>query len=130
MEKFAKDLRNGDIDSFMKRLQSMFSSVSYQMEMDSEKNLHNAMLMLSILLGMKVRTEYETSAGRIDLFLVTESYYYIIELKIDKSARAALEQINAKDYALPFAVDERRIIKVGVNFSTKTRTIDGWEVEY
>ncbi len=130
VEKFAKDLRNGDIDSFMKRLQSMFSSVSYQMEMDSEKNLHNAMLMLSILLGMKVRTEYATSAGRIDLFLVTESYYYIIELKIDKSARAALEQINAKDYALPFAVDERRIIKVGVNFSTKTRTIDGWEVEY
>ncbi len=126
---FVEELREGKIDDFMRRLQSMFAIVPYQMEMDNERNLHNALLMLTLLLGIKVQAEYSTSDGRIDMVLGTEKHLYIIELKIDKSARAALEQINAKDYALPFGSDGRHIIKVGVNFSTKTRTIDGWEIE-
>ncbi len=125
---FVEELREGKIDDFMRRLQSMFAIVPYQMEMDNERNLH-ALLMLTLLLGIKVQAEYSTSDGRIDMVLGTEKHLYIIELKIDKSARAALEQINAKDYALPFGSDGRHIIKVGVNFSTKTRTIDGWEIE-
>lgn len=128
VEMFARNLRDGKANEFMKRLQSMFSSISYRMEMDNERNLHNAMLMLSILLGMKVKTEYETSAGRIDLFFATEKYYYIIELKLDRSAHEALRQIDSRQYALPFAIDGHEIIKIGVNFSTKTRTIDGWEI--
>lgn len=107
----------------------MFSSVSYDMNMEREQNLHNALLILMKLLGLEVQTEYRTSNGRIDLFIKTEKFYYIIELKLDKSAQEALDQINRKDYALPFSTDGRKIIKIGVNFSTKTRTISEWIIE-
>ncbi len=51
----------------MYQLQSMFASVPYTMEMDNERNVHNALLMLMMLLGIDVQTEYRTSNGRIDL---------------------------------------------------------------
>jgi hypothetical protein len=39
----------------------------------------------------------------------------------------ALRQIEEKQYAAPYAMDGREIIKLGVNFSSETRTIDAWE---
>ncbi len=125
---FVEELDGGDVDSFMRRLQSMFSSVSYRMEMDCEKNLHNALLMLMILLGMHVETEYCTSEGPIDLFVRTARYLYIIELKLDRSPEEALRQIEERHYALPFAAEGRETVSIGVNFSTSTRTITGWSV--
>ena len=110
-------------------MQSLFAAVPYQMELHNERNLHNVMLMLVLLLGIKVKAEYATSAGRIDMLIETEQYLYIIELKIDKSAQEALNQINAKDYAQPFAANGCQVVKIGVNFSTQTRTITDWLVE-
>lgn len=128
--KFTEDLCKGDVEGFMERLRSIFAAVPYEMNMDSEKNVHNALLMLIMLLGLEVQTEYRTSRGRIDLFIKTERYYYIIELKLDGSAQEALAQINDRNYSLPFEADDREIIKVGVNFSRKERTIEDWLIEY
>lgn len=129
VSEFVREFREGDVEGFMCRLQSLFSSISYRMRMDQEINVHNGLLMLMLLLGLRVQTEFCTSAGRIDLFVATERFYYIIELKLDGTARHALDQIESKGYALPFAVSGRKIIKIGVNFSTKTRTIEDWIVD-
>lgn len=122
-------LDEGKAFEFMEGIKSMFSSVSYDMHMDKEQNLHNSLLILMKLLSIEVETEYRTSNGRIDLFIKTDRYYYIIELKLDRSAREALDQINEKGYTLPFSTDSRKVIKVGVNFSTETRTISEWLIE-
>ncbi len=127
--KFVREFRSGDAEAVMQRLRSMFASIPYDMEMQCERNLHNALLMLMMLVGMEVRTELRTSSGRMDLFVKTDRYYYIIELKLNGSPRQALDQINDRRYALPFATDNREIIKIGVNFSSESRTIDGWEIE-
>ena len=127
--KFVDELRHGKVDDFMRRMQSLFASVPYQMELDSERNFHNVMLMLVMLLGIKVKAEYATSAGRIDMLLETDKYVYVIELKIDKTAQEALDQSNSKNYALAFSANGRRVVKIGVNFSTTTRTITDWDVE-
>lgn len=123
------ELDCGDAEGFMNDLKGMFASVSYEMQMEKEQNLHNALLILMKLLSLEVSTEYHTSNGRIDLFISTKQYYYIIEIKLDRSAREAIEQINSKDYALPFKTDGKTIIKIGVNFSTKSRTLSDWIVE-
>ncbi len=127
--KFVDELRHGKVDDFMRRMQSLFASVPYQMELDSERNFHNVMLMLVMLLGIKVKAEYSTSAGRIDMLLETDKYVYVIELKIDKTAREALDQINSKNYVLAFSANGRQVVKIGVNFSTQSRTITDWAVE-
>ncbi len=123
---FVNEINRGDVQAFMGRLKSMFSAVPYDMEMEREQNIHNALLILMMLVGLDVRTEYRTSNGRIDLFVVTEKFYYIIELKLDGSAKEALDQIENKEYALPFKTGNRRIIKIGANFSTVSRTISEW----
>jgi hypothetical protein len=61
--------------------------------------------------------------------LQTEGYTYVMEFKLDGTAEEALAQINDKNYALPFAADNRKLVKVGINFSSKTRNIDRWIVE-
>ena len=52
-----------------------------------------------------------------------------MEFKLNGSAEEAISQINAKGYAQPFAKDGRKVIKVGINFSDKTRSIDKWIIE-
>jgi hypothetical protein len=126
VSKFVREFRNGDVEDFMKRLQAMFASVPYDMAMEKEQNIHSALLILMMLVGLEVETEYRTANGRIDLFVKTESYYYIIELKLKGTAEEALEQIERKNYALPFSLDSRKQILIGANFSTATRTIDNW----
>ncbi len=104
----------------------MFSSVSCRMEMDSERNIHNALQIFMILPGLHVETEYRTSEGRIDLFVRTTRYLYIIELKLDRSPKEALRQIGERHYTLSFAADGRDTVRIDVNFYTSTRTITGW----
>jgi hypothetical protein len=79
-------------------------------------------------MGFYVEVERATSDGRIDMIVKTSDYIYIFEFKLDKTADEAMQQIEDKQYAKPFEHDGRYIYKIGVNFSTKTRRIDGWKI--
>ena len=80
------------------------------------------------MIGFYTEVERHTSDGRIDMIVKTSDYIYILEFKLDKSADEALQQIDDKQYAKPFENDSRHIYKIGVNFSTKTKRIDGWKI--
>ena len=125
---FVKELRNGLPEDFMKRLESLFADGNYQIIGDAEKYFHNAVYIIFKMLGFYVDVEHVTSDGRIDLLLKTKDYIYILEFKINESAEAALQQIEDKQYAKSFENDGRRIYKIGVNFSTKTRRIESWVI--
>ena len=124
----ARALRAGDPYTFMKILEALFANATYQIQGDSEKNFQYAMYIIMELLGEYVQAERSTSNGRIDLLLQTKDYIYIIELKIDNTADAALQQIEDKGYAKPFADDSRKIFKIGASFSTANRRIEEWRV--
>ena len=127
--KLAKALRAGNPSAFMQTLEALFANTTYQIQGDSEKNFQYAMYIIMELLGEYVEAERATSNGRIDLLLQTKDYIYIVELKIDSTADAALQQIEEKGYAKPFVNDSRKLFKIGVNFSTKDRRIEEWKVE-
>ena len=59
----------------------------------------------------------------------TDKHIYVMEFKLDGTAEEALQQIDDKQYALPFAADLRKLYKIGVNFSKETRGIEKWRVE-
>ncbi len=65
----------------------------------------------------------------MDVIIQTSNYIYIIECKLDGSAEEAQQQIEAKNYAAPFAIDKRTVIKIGINFSSKTRGVESWETK-
>lgn len=126
---FVKEVRNGDIDAFMKRLQSFFTDTPYELIRDLELHYQNVLFIVFKLLGFYTQAEYHTSEGRIDLVVKTEQYIYVMEFKLDGSAEEALKQINDKQYALPFSTDTRKVYKLGVNFSHRTRSIERWVTE-
>lgn len=126
---FVREVRSGDAEGFMRRLEAFFANGDYALMGDRELYFHNAMYVFFTLLGLYVEVERHTTNGRMDILVQTKDFIYIFELKIDKSADIALQQIEEKGYARPFASDPRKLFKIGVNFSTEKRCIDGWKVE-
>ena len=123
---FIRDIEKGDIESFMNRLTAFFAGNSYMIQGDLELYFQNVMSIMLKMMGLYVKTEYQTSNGRIDIVFDTDKYVYIIELKRDESAETALKQIEEKGYDKPFLANGKQIIKLGINFSSETKTIDGW----
>ena len=128
IKQFVWDVRSGDIDGFMERLQSFLADCPHEMARDIELHYQNVLFIVFRLTGLYTQVEYRTSKGRIDLVLQTGDYIYVMEFKLDGSAEEALEQIEDRQYALPFASDPRRLFKIGVNFSSQTRNIEKWVI--
>ena len=128
IKKFVLEIGAGDIDSFMERLQSFLADCPYEMARDIELHYQNVLFIVFRLAGLYTQVEYRTSKGRIDLVLKTGDYIYVMEFKLDGSAEEALNQIEDRQYALPFASDPRRLFKIGVNFSSRTRNIEKWVI--
>jgi hypothetical protein len=126
---FVKEIRAGKVDEFLQRLSSLFADTPYELVKDLENHYQNVLFIVTKLMGFYVKAEYHTSKGRIDLVLQTTRHTYVMEFKLDGTAEEALAQINDKNYALPFANDNRKLIKVGVNFSSKTRNIERWIID-
>ncbi len=78
--------------------------------------------------GLNVQTEIRTSDGRIDFVLFSPKSIFIFEFKLNKSAQEALDQIDEKEYAKKFSFENRKIWKIGVNFSSEKRTVDEWKI--
>ena len=129
IQKFVREVRSGDYDSFFRRLQSFFADTTYEVIREQELHYENVLFIVFKLVGFYTQVEYHTSKGRIDLVLQTDKFIYVIEFKLDGTAEEALQQINDKHYALPFASDRRKLFKIGVNFSAETRDIEKWIVE-
>ena len=96
---------------------------------DLELHYQNVLFIVFKLVGFYVKAEYHTSEGRVDLVLQTDKFIYVMEFKLNGTAEDALQQINDKNYALPFEMDGRKLFKIGVNFSAETRNIEKWIVE-
>ena len=127
--KFVHEIEQGDYNAFFRRLQSFFADTPYELVRDLELHYQNVLFIVFKLIGFYVKAEYHTAEGRIDLMLQTDRFIYIMEFKLEGTADEALQQIEEKQYALPFIKDSRKLFKIGVNFSAKTRNIEEWKVK-
>ncbi len=125
---FVRDVEKGDVEGFMNRLTAFLAGNGYEIQGDLELYFQNTMSIMFKMMGLYVKTEYSTSNGRIDIVIETAGYVYVMELKRDQSPDEALQQIEAKGYDKPFLASGKKVRKLGVNFSSQTRTIDGWKV--
>lgn len=125
---FIRDIRNGNAEQFMQRLNAFLADGDYQIAGDMELYFQNVMAIVFKLLGIYVQTERHTSNGRIDVVMQTNDYVYIIELKLDGTSEEALKQIEDKQYAAPFAMDNRQIVRIGANFSSEKRQMNDWKI--
>ena len=128
VSRFVRAIRSGNTEDFMTRFTAFLSSNGYDVQGDLELYFQNTMSVMFKMMGLYVKTEYQTSNGRIDIVMDTADYVYIIEIKRDQSPETALRQIEEKGYAKPFLASGKKIIRLGINFSSATRSVDGWEI--
>ncbi len=127
--RFISYVKAGNAEGFMSSLKALLAGGKYALAGELEKYFQNTMFLIFRLVGFNVDVEYMTSDGRIDIVIQTKDYIYLMELKVDTPAEKALEQIETKDYAKAFAADERKLYKIGVSFSSETRSISEFQVK-
>ena len=93
IQKFVEEIESGQPEAFLNRLKSFFADTPYELVKNLENHYQNVLYILCKLLGLYVRAEYRTSAGRIDMVLQTKDYTYVLEFKLDGTAEEALRQI-------------------------------------
>ena len=127
--KLARAFRAGDLEGALQQMRSYLAGIPYHLGSRDERGFETTFYLIFNLLGIQIDTEFKTASGCVDAVVHTRDTVYVFEFKYGRTAEEALAQIDAKDYPLPFLADGRAVIKVGVNFSPETRTIDGWVIQ-
>ena len=128
-------LQRGRLEQFRDQLTAFLASVPYSMRRKQDEREYERYfqytfyLLLRLLSVYTVYNEMEQSRGRVDCIVETPDYVYIFEFKLDGSAEQALQQIKDKGYARPYLTDPRKLYQIGVNFSSETGTIEGFNYE-
>ncbi len=132
---FVKTLKRGDLDQFRLSLTSFLASIPYSIrrkenERERERYFqYTFYLILRLMSVYMVYIEKQSSQGRADCIIETDKFVYIFEFKFDGTADEALQQIEDRGYAQPYASDSRTLYKIGCSFSSETGTIEEWKAE-
>jgi len=130
LEYLEDGLRDNDLDKvFNKVLKVFYAEIDYDIKLKHEKYYQTIFYVLFIMLGTRIETEVKTNDGRMDCVIKTDTHIYIFEFKLDKTTKEAIKQIKDKEYYNKYLLDERELILVGVNFDSKTGTIEKWDIE-
>ena len=122
------DIQNGDMDAALHRLQEFLSTIPYCDNTKFEGHYQQVFYIIFSLLGYYVDVEVRTPRGRVDIVLRTRTTLYLMELKLDKSAGEAMEQIDLKNYPERFALCGLPVVKVAVSFDSERCTIGDWKI--
>ena len=132
-----------DIDKALTLMQSYLAGIPYDLENKSEKHFQTIIYLIFSLLGYYTQAEVKSAIGRADAVCRTKDRIYVFEFKVDGSADEALRQIDDKGYLIPYrfecpdasedastgSASNKTLVKVGVNISTQTRTIESWKID-
>ncbi|MBR3559847.1 MAG: AAA family ATPase [Bacteroidales bacterium] len=135
--KFWQALRKNDIDLAMKEMKAYFAGLPYvegfQKKLEEVKNYEGfyewSLYLIFSMLNVYVRTQVKCAGGRTDVVVEMPDTTYVLELKANGTAQEALDQINSKNYALPYETEGRQVVKVGVAFERETMTVGDYNVE-
>ena len=127
-------LRKDDMDECLTLARAFFAGIPYQegtlQDAPTSEGHFTAMLYVMFsFLSQYVYSQVRTAKGRMDILMKTDTTIYVMELKLDGTVEEALRQIDDKGYAIPYEADGRRIVKVGIRFSSEDRTITAWKIE-
>ena len=124
-----KALLQDNLDEMLRLLQTYLLTIPQCDNTNYEGHYQQLLYVIFSLMGRYVDVEVRTSNGRVDMVMNAGNTLYLFELKLNKSADAAMQQINLKDYPSRFALCGLPIVKVGMNFDMERHTIEDWKIE-
>ena len=122
-------IRHDDLDGALQMLQTYLATIPYCDNANSEGHYQQMMYVIFSVLDHYVDVEVRTATGRVDMVLRTATHLYLFELKLNKSARSAMQQIDLKQYPKRFALCGLPVVKVAIGFDTGTHTLSDWLIE-
>jgi hypothetical protein len=125
---FCRELKAGDTDAFMKRLNVFFANIPYPLNNKNEKHYHAIFYVVFALMGQYIDAEVQSAEGRADAVVKTKDTIYVFEFKLNGTAEEVIQQIENKGYLIPYQLDGRKLVKVGVQFSKAKRNINNYIV--
>ena len=115
--KMSSLINKGNMDGALQLLKTFWETVPYCDNTDYEGHYQQTMyIIFALLTNFRILVEQHTFRGRTDITMETKDTIYVIELKFNKSAQEALDQINNKHYADAFALKGKTVEKIGMNF--------------
>ena len=118
-----------DMDAALKVLQEYLLTIPYTDNTRYEGHYQQVLYIIFNLMGLYCDVEVHTARGRIDLVMRSKTDLYLIETKLGDNAKAAMHQIDLKDYASRFSAYNLPITKVAIAFDCTTRTLSDWLIE-
>ena len=125
----ARAMARDDMDGMLQLLQTFLSTIPYCERTDTEGHYQQVLYIIFSLLGYYADVEVRTPQGRVDVVLRTPTTLYLIEAKLNRTAKAAMQQINLKNYPERFALCGLPVVKVGINFDLERETLGDWDIE-
>ncbi|BBE32055.1 ATPase AAA [Tepiditoga spiralis] len=116
-----------DIEGIIKEIKRIISAIPYNLHKKEESYYHSLIYTILASAGLNVTAEELTNLGRSDIVIEFEDVIYIMEIKIDKSAKKALNQIKEMKYYEKYKGKEIYII--GININSEKRNIDEYKIE-
>ncbi len=124
-----KALSQEKVDKAVETLNNLLKRIPHQHKGKTESFYHAIIHLIFHFLGIFLRSEVNTSEGRADAFVETKNTVYCFEFKLDKDAKTALNQIKEKGYLESYRGTGKKLIAVGINFSSQSGSIDDWKAE-
>lgn len=135
---FFNAIRDNDLDQALTAIQSYIASIPYDVmtkkdwedKAKCEKFYQTIIYLMFNFFNRNIQTEVRSIKGRSDIVMYRPDVVYVLEIKVDKSADEALQQIEDKGYAIPYndRANGRRVVKCGINISSAERTINEWKI--
>ena len=123
-------VRDDNPETLLTHLQTFLCKIPYPNAADTpEWYYQNLLYAILATCGLNVQTEIRTSSGRIDFVVLSPKTIFLFEFKLNKTPEEAFNQIDEKEYAKKFSFEGRHVWRIGVNFSSEKRTVDGWKIE-
>ena len=128
--RIAQCLAKQDMEGALQLLKTYLGTVPYCNDTHYEGHYQQVLyIIFSLLTDYLVDVEVHTPNGRVDIVMLSRTNLYLIEVKMNKDAQTAMQQIDLKDYRQRFALSGKPVVKVGINFDSDKGNIEDWEIE-
>ena len=128
--RIAQCLAKQDMEAALQLLKTYLGTVPYCNDTHYEGHYQQVLyIVFSLLTDYLVDVEVHTPNGRVDIVMLSRTNLYLIEVKMNKDAQTAMQQIDLKDYRQRFALSGKPVVKVGINFDSKKGNIEDWTIE-
>ena len=128
--RIAQCLAKQDMEGALQLLKTYLGTVPYCNDTHYEGHYQQVLyIIFSLLTDYLVDVEVHTPNGRVDIVMLSRTNLYIIEVKMNKDAQTAMQQIDLKDYRQRFALSGKPVVKVGINFDSDKGNIEDWKIE-